>query len=236
MQFSNVQRSPYSHSDLVFANLEAIIDCIKCNHQCHFLLCSFIKQASRWVSHSTQHTMDLTLVCCCQDHFDTSKRPAVSYHGNVFLPCAACLSIVCPLTLKLIIPFHPLSLQEHLTGKQFLGWKQIREVFAELTTKLNSAPPPRSSHARGGSREREEPRRERERERSPGGRGQSPRWVTCFSIAGASPYSGMCTCGFAFVTASWACRCPLSDALWFVQSTKDAKPTRKLRCCVSRFL
>ncbi|MEW5311126.1 MAG: hypothetical protein WDW38_002866 [Sanguina aurantia] len=64
--------------------------------------------------------------------------------------------------------------QEHLTGKQFLGWKQIREVFAELTTKLNAVQPPRSRDARGSSREREEPRRERERS-PPGGRGQSPR-------------------------------------------------------------
>ncbi|KXZ48441.1 hypothetical protein GPECTOR_28g851 [Gonium pectorale] len=73
--------------------------------------------------------------------------------------------------------------QEHLTGKQYLGWKAIREKYAELQnkyerarsrepepfTKERSGPPEEPSH-RSSSRDRE---RERDRERSPSRRGSS---------------------------------------------------------------
>lgn len=53
--------------------------------------------------------------------------------------------------------------QDHLQGKQYLGWKAIRDTLAAMQERLRSAPePPR---ARSRERERERSRdRERERE------------------------------------------------------------------------
>jgi hypothetical protein len=75
------------------------------------------------------------------------------------------------------------TLQEHLTGKQYLGWKAIREKFAELTNKWSGREPvaearersaPAEDRARSSDRDRarssdrdRERERERERERSP---------------------------------------------------------------------
>ncbi|KAG2422731.1 hypothetical protein HXX76_015818 [Chlamydomonas incerta] len=74
--------------------------------------------------------------------------------------------------------------QEHLTGKQYLGWKAIREKYAELTSRWEvrarsrepELPPPPGIAPVAASRERSGPPpeergrshdRERERERSP---------------------------------------------------------------------
>ena len=64
-------------------------------------------------------------------------------------------------------------MQDHLTGKQYLGWKAIRDEQARLQEQLANQrlPPPPSrptEDARPSHRERErerEPRRDRERER-----------------------------------------------------------------------
>ncbi len=68
-------------------------------------------------------------------------------------------------------------MQEHLTGKQYLGWKIIREKFAELTKKFETRAASRepeerpvgrsSSHPAEEARPRDARERERERERSP---------------------------------------------------------------------
>lgn len=82
-----------------------------------------------------------------------------------------------------VVCLQPKPAQEHLTGKQYLGWKAIREKYAELTSRweararsrepeLLPPPPaaPSSVRERSGPppEERERSRdRERERERSP---------------------------------------------------------------------
>lgn len=65
--------------------------------------------------------------------------------------------------------------QEHLTGKQYLGWKRIREHYAELSARLGrsgraSAEPPHPSEY---DRDRDRHRSSRDRSRSPGGGGGS---------------------------------------------------------------
>lgn len=62
-----------------------------------------------------------------------------------------------------------IPMQDHLTGKQYLGWKAIREKHKEMLEKME-----KQSTTGRGSREPEEPRsndrervREKERERSP---------------------------------------------------------------------
>ncbi len=68
--------------------------------------------------------------------------------------------------------------QEHLTGKQYLGWKAIREKYAELTSRWEARarsrepelPPPPSVPSRersGPPPEERERSHDRERERSP---------------------------------------------------------------------
>lgn len=65
-------------------------------------------------------------------------------------------------------------MQDHLTGKQYLGWKAIRDEQTRLQEQLANQrlpPPPSrpSEEARPSHRDRErerEPRRERDRERS----------------------------------------------------------------------
>jgi hypothetical protein len=68
-------------------------------------------------------------------------------------------------------------LQDHLTGKQYLGWKKIRETYAEIMKArdermrggpIEAEPRHRSSSRDYRDRERErESGREREREREP---------------------------------------------------------------------
>ena len=58
--------------------------------------------------------------------------------------------------------------QDHLQGKQYLGWKAIRDTLAAMQERLRSAPEPPRSRDRERSRERDNERsrdRERERER-----------------------------------------------------------------------
>lgn len=76
-------------------------------------------------------------------------------------------------------------LQDHLTGKQFLGWKSIRDKHKELVDKMEKLG---TSGAGRASREPEEPRSggrtdrsERERERSPRRCG---RWCVCVREVG----------------------------------------------------
>lgn len=74
----------------------------------------------------------------------------------------------------------PWVMQDHLTGKQYLGWKAIRDEQARLQEQLANQrlPPPPSrptEDARPSHRERErerEPRRDRERERPHSSRDQ----------------------------------------------------------------
>ena len=58
--------------------------------------------------------------------------------------------------------------QDHLQGKQYLGWKAIRDTLAAMQERMRSAPEPPRSRERERSRERDNERsrdRERERER-----------------------------------------------------------------------
>ncbi len=71
-----------------------------------------------------------------------------------------------------------LHLQDHLEGKQYLGWKAIRERYAELLAKFPGTyyPPPPPGPPRGPSAERGERGggdrdRDREKER------ERERWV-----------------------------------------------------------
>lgn len=74
--------------------------------------------------------------------------------------------------------------QEHLEGKQYLGWKAIRERFAELLAKYGPGgmagplPPPPARDAgagRSGSYDRDRERdRERDRDRE--------RWVVAWGL------------------------------------------------------
>lgn len=72
----------------------------------------------------------------------------------------------------------PPAPQDHLNGKQYLGWKAIREHYAKLQEKFSAlvataalpGPPPRAES--GAAAEEGEAPASRERERS-------PRWAPC---------------------------------------------------------
>lgn len=97
-----------------------------------------------------------------------------------------CLPSAATLLLQLVILLAAVCLQDHLTGKQYLGWKKIRETYADMvkTREERFRGPPREerdrdrprSHSRGGEldpRERERDPRERERDPRDRERGSS---------------------------------------------------------------